>query len=161
MDNQSQLDSLFHALADPTRRAVVQRLVRGEATASELAGPFAMALPSFMKHLRVLEAAGLIATEKKGRARVCSLSPAGLARAEAWFEAQRALRAGRGAALDALLGEMQAEAPARRRFGMVDPGALDQAEAAFARLGAAGRVAGTHAKPARKDGEREEKHDES
>ncbi len=104
MDNNiAALDSVFHALADPTRRAVVQRLARGPASVSELARPFDMALPSFLKHIGVLEASGLIGSEKSGRVRTCQLKRRKLAAAERWFEEQRALWAGRYDNLDNLL----------------------------------------------------------
>src|ERR1700754_2862606 len=90
MDNhQLALDSAFHALADPTRRAVVGRLVRGPAAVTELASPFAMALPSFMKHLRVLEKDGLIRAEKIGRIRTCRINADRLAAAEPGLSEQR------------------------------------------------------------------------
>ncbi len=79
----------FHALADPTRRAVLARLAQGPATVSELAAPHAMALPSFMQHLRVLETSGLIASEKLGRSRTCRIEPELIGRAEGWLAAQR------------------------------------------------------------------------
>ena len=85
------LDGVFSALADPTRRAIVARLARGPATVSELAQPFAMSLPAVAKHLRVLEAAGLIASEKAGRTRRCRLLDAGLDEARAWIEAHRSV----------------------------------------------------------------------
>ena len=92
MENyQSALDAAFHALADPTRRAVVGRLMRGPAPVSELAAPFAMGLPSFMKHLRVLEADGLIRSEKVGRVRTCRVNADRLAAAENWLSEQRTL----------------------------------------------------------------------
>lgn len=101
------LDSLFQALADPTRRAVVARLGRGEAPVKELAQPFDMALPSFLQHLGVLEGAGLIESRKEGRVRTCSLRPDALAAAERWFAEQRAMWEGRYDNLDALLVQMQ------------------------------------------------------
>ena len=82
-------DRLFHALADPTRRAVVERLREGEAPVSALAAPHDMALPSFLKHLRVLEGAGLVRSVKRGRVRTCSLDGARLAEAERWIAEQR------------------------------------------------------------------------
>lgn len=91
MEKQSTLDAAFHALADPTRRAVLARLTRGPAPVSELAAPFAMGLPAFMKHLGVLEADGLIRTEKQGRVRTCRLDIDRLAAAETWLTEQRAL----------------------------------------------------------------------
>ena len=90
-NHQSPLDSAFHALADPTRRAVISRLTRGPAPVKELAAPFAMGLPSFLKHLRVLEADGLIRSEKVGRVRTCRIDTGRLAAAEGWLSEQRAL----------------------------------------------------------------------
>ena len=92
MANQAALlTDVFYALADPTRRAIVGRLGRGPASVSVLAAPFAMALPSFMKHLSVLEKSGVIRSSKAGRVRTCELSPKTLGRAEAWLAGQRAL----------------------------------------------------------------------
>jgi len=92
MENyQSSLDAAFHALADPTRRAVVSRLVQGPAPVKELAAPFGMGLPSFMKHLGVLEKDGLITSEKVGRVRTCRINAERLAAAESWLSEQRAL----------------------------------------------------------------------
>lgn len=87
----SQLDQVFGALADPTRRAIVARLVEGEASVGELARPFAMALPSLMKHIRVLEAGGLVESRKSGRVRTCRLKPAAMTHAEHWLVEQRAI----------------------------------------------------------------------
>jgi DNA-binding transcriptional ArsR family regulator len=89
------LDQLFLALGDPTRRAIVTRLGRGPATVTELAAPFPMALPSFMKHLGVLERSGLIRSQKEGRTRTCQLEPRAMRPAEAWWEEQRATWEGR------------------------------------------------------------------
>ena len=94
-NNYTALDSVFHALADPTRRAVIQQLGEGSATVSELAEPFNMALPSFMKHIGVLEASGLITSKKIGRVRTCKIKPTKLADAEKWFDEQRVLWEGR------------------------------------------------------------------
>jgi len=105
-NNQAVLDPLFHALADPTRRAVIQQLGRGSATVSELARSFNMALPSFMKHIGVLEAAGLIGSSKVGRVRTCTLKPEKLAAAEKWLGEQRALWDSRYSNLDTLLTTM-------------------------------------------------------
>lgn len=92
MENyQDSLDAAFHALADPTRRAVVSRLMRGPAAVTELARPFDMGLPSFMKHLRVLETDGLITTQKLGRVRTCRVNSQKLAAAESWLSEQREL----------------------------------------------------------------------
>lgn len=89
MANHTQLDGVFAALADPTRRAVVRRLGRGPASVGELAEPFDMKLPSFLKHVRVLEVHGVIRTTKTGRVRTCALRPERLAQATGWLEAQR------------------------------------------------------------------------
>jgi DNA-binding transcriptional ArsR family regulator len=85
------LDGIFQALADPTRRAVLGRLGKGPASISELAKPFDMALPSFMKHIRLLEDSGLIRTRKEGRVRTCAIQPKPFAMVESWLSAQRAL----------------------------------------------------------------------
>jgi DNA-binding transcriptional ArsR family regulator len=87
----SPLDAAFHALADPTRRAVVNRLVKGPAPVKELAAPFDMGLPSFMKHLRVLERDGLIVSQKVGRVRTCWVNTERLTAAESWLSEQREL----------------------------------------------------------------------
>jgi DNA-binding transcriptional ArsR family regulator len=97
------LDDTFRALADPTRRAVVQALGRGPASVSELARPFEMALPSFLQHLRVLEACGLVETSKVGRVRTCTLRAEPLAAAENWLESQRTLWTRRLDRLDAFV----------------------------------------------------------
>ncbi|MEA2727564.1 MAG: hypothetical protein QOF70_2039 [Acetobacteraceae bacterium] len=98
-----QLNGVFQALADPTRRAVLGRLGRGPASISELAKPFDMALPSFMKHIRFLEDSGWILTRKKGRVRTCTIEKKAFAVADTWLAAQRALWEARFDRLDALL----------------------------------------------------------
>ncbi|MCK0120317.1 metalloregulator ArsR/SmtB family transcription factor [Loktanella sp. F6476L] len=85
----SHLNEFFAALADPTRRAVLERLVRGPATVSDLAAPHDMALPTFMRHLGVLERTGLVRSIKKGRVRTCHLEPAPLLEAQGWLAWQR------------------------------------------------------------------------
>jgi DNA-binding transcriptional ArsR family regulator len=96
MEKHSEpLDGVFQALADPTRRAVLGRLGRGPASISELATPFDMALPSFMKHIRTLEQSGLIRTRKQGRVRTCAIEKKPFAAAQAWLSQQRALWDGR------------------------------------------------------------------
>lgn len=87
--HSNPLDLAFHALSDPTRRAVVSRLAEGEAPVSTLAIPFAMALPSFAQHLKVLEDCGLITTEKRGRSRWCRLVRPRFEEAADWMEAER------------------------------------------------------------------------
>jgi DNA-binding transcriptional ArsR family regulator len=85
----SALDSTFAALSDPTRRAILERLGRGSATISELAVPTGMSLTGLKKHVRVLEQAELVTTEKRGRARHCQLGPKRLEDASDWIEAYR------------------------------------------------------------------------
>lgn len=87
----ARLDAVFYALADPTRRAIVRRLGRGPASVSALAAPFAMALPSFMKHVAVLERSGMVRSRKAGRVRTCELVPRTLSQAERWIADQRAM----------------------------------------------------------------------
>jgi DNA-binding transcriptional ArsR family regulator len=109
MPNQaSVLDDVFHALSDPTRRAVLQRLSQGSASVSELAKPFAMALPSFLQHLRVLEESGLVRSAKVGRVRTCEMQPQPLTTAEHWIAEQRALWEARLDRLDDYLKQLQA-----------------------------------------------------
>ena len=85
------VDAVFRALADPTRRRVVERLSEGQASASELAAPFDMALPSFLQHLGVLESSGLVSSHKSGRVRTYRLAPQRLHEAETWLSRQRSL----------------------------------------------------------------------
>lgn len=83
------LDRTFHALSDPTRRAMVQRLARGPASVSELAKPLSMSLPAVMQHLQVLEASGIVRTAKVGRVRTCRVDPKMLTLAERWIAERR------------------------------------------------------------------------
>lgn len=85
----AELDAVLRALADPTRRAVVERLAKSPAVVSELAEPFAMALPSLLQHLRVLEEAGVVTSEKHGRVRTVSLRPGALDVLHLWLGQQR------------------------------------------------------------------------
>jgi DNA-binding transcriptional ArsR family regulator len=96
------LDGVFQALADPTRRAVLGRLSRGPASVSELARPFGMALPSFMKHVHCLEDSGWIVTRKQGRVRTC-IEMKAFAAADTWLSSQRVLWEARFDRLDSLL----------------------------------------------------------
>jgi DNA-binding transcriptional ArsR family regulator len=89
LNQYGSLDRVFQALADPTRRSIVERLIGGPASVGELAQPLAMSLPAVMQHLQVLEACGLVRSEKVGRVRTCQIEPGGLRMAEAWFGAQR------------------------------------------------------------------------
>jgi DNA-binding transcriptional ArsR family regulator len=105
-----QLPSLivvFHALADPTRLAVVERLSGGPAATSELAKPFQMALPSFLQHLDVLRESGLVRSTKTGRVRTYELDPKAMRRAENWMAKQRAVWETRLDQLDAFLNELK------------------------------------------------------
>lgn len=98
----NQLDTFFAAVADPTRRAVIERLTQGPAAVSALHAPHDMALPTFMRHLQVLEKGGLIRSEKKGRVRTVHIEAAPLATAQAWIQDQRSLWENRLNRLEAL-----------------------------------------------------------
>ena len=84
------IDLLFQALADPSRRAMVERLTRGPASVSELARPLAMSMPAVVQHLHVLEASGLVSSHKTGRVRTCEIEPIALSTAERWISERRA-----------------------------------------------------------------------
>ena len=90
LNQQTALDLMFQALADPSRRGMVERLSRGPASVSELAKPFAMSLPAVVQHLQVLEASGLVRSEKVGRVRTCRIEPKALSMAERWLNQRRA-----------------------------------------------------------------------
>ena len=111
MVQYQQIDRTFGALSDPTRRAMLERLGAGSATITELAEPFEMSLTGMKKHVRVLEEAGLVTTEKVGRARKCTLGPRRLDDAQAWIETYRANLEGRidrlGELLDRQKGQEQ------------------------------------------------------
>ena len=102
-----ELSRIFQALADPTRRAVLGRLSKGPASVSDLAKPFEMALPSFMKHIRFLEGSGLIRTHKEGRVRTCEIERKRLAAVEGWLLEQRALWEGRADRLEQFVTRIQ------------------------------------------------------
>ncbi len=87
----SKLDSTFAALSDPTRRAILSRLARGDASVGELARPFNVSLPAVSKHLRVLQRAGLLAQDRQGRVRRCRLRPTPLREAAVWIQRYRRL----------------------------------------------------------------------
>ena len=108
-DQGAQLDTVFRALSDPTRRAVLERLGRGPTPVSELATPFDMALPSFMQHLKALEASGLVRSRKSGRVRTYRLEPQALQRAEGWLTRQRSIWEQRLDQLDAYVEAMSAK----------------------------------------------------
>ena len=105
-----QLDNTFMALADPTRRAILARLARGEASVNELAEPFAMSLPAVSKHLKVLERAGLISRGREAQYRPCRLEPEPLRAASDWIEHYRQIWEDRFDRLDAYLRELQGKA---------------------------------------------------
>ena len=107
----SDLDRLFSALADPARRAMVERLSRGPAPVSELAKPLPMSLPAAMQHLGVLEAAGLVHSEKVGRVRTCRIEPGALSLAEQWINARRTQWEHRLDRLGAYLANLPKEEP--------------------------------------------------
>lgn len=85
---RDDVDRVFHALADPNRRVIVERLSRGPASVSELARPLPMSLPAVVQHLHVLEASGLVRSEKIGRVRTCRIEPAALRPVEQWISAR-------------------------------------------------------------------------
>jgi DNA-binding transcriptional ArsR family regulator len=110
---QYSIDDLFHALAAPGRRAMVDRLARGPATLSELAEPMDMTLTAVTQHLRILEASGLVHSYKQGRTRHCRLRSGAMGQVTTWIEARKALLESRLDRLGELLQED--EAPERRR----------------------------------------------
>src|SRR5271156_2093038 len=91
MLNNGAVDRVFHALAEPTRRAIVERLTAGPSTVSDLARPFEMTLAAIVQHLQVLEESGVVRTEKVGRVRTCRIEPKGLRLAEQWIAERRTL----------------------------------------------------------------------
>ena len=109
------LDLLFQALADPARRAMVERLSRGPASVSDLARPLTMSLPAVMQHLQVLEASGLVRSEKVGRVRTCRIEPRALRTVEQWVAARRASWERRLDRLAAYLAEQDEQPNPRRK----------------------------------------------
>ena len=101
--DRTVLDRTFSALADPTRRDILERLAAGPASITELAKPYGISLPGVLKHIRILERADLVATEKRGRTRECRLGPADMDEANDWIEHQRALWERRFDRLDSYL----------------------------------------------------------
>jgi DNA-binding transcriptional ArsR family regulator len=89
LNNQPSLDQMFHALADPGRRAMVERLSRGPASVSQLAEPLDMSLSAVVQHLAVLEGSGLVSSQKLGRIRTCQIQPRALSMAEQWINERR------------------------------------------------------------------------
>ncbi len=111
----ARLDATFAALADPTRRAILARLIAGEASVTELAEPFAMSQPAISKHLKVLERAGLISRGRDAQRRPCAIEGKPLAEASGWLERYREIWEGNYRRLDALLVELKGAKPKRRR----------------------------------------------
>src|ERR687887_1647173 len=109
MPTDDELSVTFQALADPTRRAILARLARGEATVLELAEPFHLSLPAVSKHLKVLQRAGLISQGRRAQWRPCRLEPARLKDVADWVEHYRAIWEERFGRLDAYLRELQSE----------------------------------------------------
>ena len=121
MPEVDQLSSTFAALADPTRRAILQRLAQGEASVTELAEPFEMSLPAISKHLKVLERAGLIARSRHAQWRPCRLEPAPLKEVDDWVERYRRLWEERFNRLDEYLHQMKREQQRNGRKGAEEP----------------------------------------
>lgn len=109
--SNDRLSATFHALADPTRRAILATLSKGPASVNELAAPFSMSLPAVSKHLKVLEQAQLISRSKEAQWRPCKLEAAPLEEADAWIEQYRAMWEARFDRLDAYLQELQGKKP--------------------------------------------------
>jgi DNA-binding transcriptional ArsR family regulator len=117
LTRQTNLDQTLLALADPTRRAILERLSKGESRVTELAQPFAISLNAVSKHIRVLERANLVRRRRMGREHFLSLNREPLDEAAAWIEAQRAIWTARLDALDALLRAEDAQAEGPRAEG--------------------------------------------
>jgi DNA-binding transcriptional ArsR family regulator len=109
LNQQARLNLAFQALADPTRRQMIDRLSRGPASVSELARPLAMSLPAVVQHLAVLEASGLVSSQKLGRVRTCQIVPAAMTAAEAWLNERRVAWQRRLDRLETVLAEMEDE----------------------------------------------------
>ena len=110
-----RLDAVFAALADPTRRAIVERLSRGEARVTALAEPFDMSLNAVSKHIRVLEASGVLVRHKQGRDHILSINPRSLDEIDGWIERTRSFWSERLDAMDRLLGELKKESEPGRK----------------------------------------------
>jgi DNA-binding transcriptional ArsR family regulator len=116
LDQSHVLDRTFHALSDATRRALLDRLAKGSASVSELAGPFDTSLAAIVQHVQVLEASGLITTEKVGRTRTCRLATEAVLRAERWLTERRQLWEARFDRLGTLLEAEDAETKNAKAF---------------------------------------------
>jgi DNA-binding transcriptional ArsR family regulator len=113
----ARLDATFAALADPTRRAILARLAKGEATVTELVAPFEMSQPAISKHLKVLEKAGLVSRGRDAQRRPCRIEPGRLAEADEWLERFRALWEANFGRLDELLAGLKAEKKPKKGKG--------------------------------------------
>jgi DNA-binding transcriptional ArsR family regulator len=110
MSAPERLDATFMALADPTRRAILARLAKGELSVTELAAPFAMSQPAISKHLKVLELAGLVSRRQDAQRRPCRIEAAPMAEVTGWLERYRQLWEGKFKRLDAVLDELKVDA---------------------------------------------------
>src|SRR5215471_7273486 len=108
-NSKANIDRVFHALGDPTRRAIVERLSYGPISVSRLAKPLAITLAAVVQHLQVLEESGLVRTEKVGRVRTCGIEPSGLSVAEQWIDDRRTMWERRLGRLGELLAEEEEE----------------------------------------------------
>jgi DNA-binding transcriptional ArsR family regulator len=113
----SKIDSILRALAEPTRRAILERLSRGPATVSDLAAPFGMTFAAVLQHLQALEACGLIRSEKVGRVRTCRIEPGGLAPLAQWIADRRTTAEQRLDRLGSLLAATEKPTPERQHKG--------------------------------------------
>jgi DNA-binding transcriptional ArsR family regulator len=114
LEQSAAVDRVFHALGDPARRAMVDRLSRGPASVTELAEPFAMTLAAVVQHVQVLERSGVIKTQKVGRVRTCRIEPRGLVLAESWIARRRALWERRLDRLGEFLDEQEPSSPPKK-----------------------------------------------
>jgi DNA-binding transcriptional ArsR family regulator len=113
--SKPNIDRIFHALGDPTRRAIVERLSQRPMSVSQLAGPLDITLAAVVQHLQILEQSGLVRTEKVGRVRTCSIDPAGIAAAHQWFVNRRSTWENQLDRLGDLLSELDQAHPERPR----------------------------------------------
>jgi DNA-binding transcriptional ArsR family regulator len=113
----ARLDAVFAALADPTRRAIIERLSHGEARVTEIAEPFPMSLNAVSKHIRVLEASGMVERHRKGRDHILSINPRSLDEADGWIEGTRRYWEQRLDAMERLLHELEKDQPRERDHG--------------------------------------------
>jgi DNA-binding transcriptional ArsR family regulator len=113
----SKIDSILRALAEPTRRAILERLSRGPATVSDLAAPFGMTFAAVLQHLQALEACGLIRSEKVGRVRTCRIEPGGLAPLAQWIADRRTTAEQRLDRLGSFLADAEKPTPERQHKG--------------------------------------------